>query len=104
MLSTKTLHSIDHCQTVRDIYRNLESDISQTRRALREVEEQIDRLSHHYLAATSQAERDQVGDDQKAAKELYDNLKEEEKRLVKSLEPVLNDYIISGCDSVLGPL
>ncbi|MGI9411692.1 MAG: hypothetical protein ACR2OV_16570 [Hyphomicrobiaceae bacterium] len=82
----------------------MESEIVQTTRAIVEVGAQIDRLSRQYLATTSESERRKIGDDQNAAEELFENLKEERERSKERLEPVLNDYIISGCDNVLGPL
>lgn len=108
MISTKSLTplspSVSYCETIRDVYREVLDDHHKAKTEWRIIGDRIDELSAQILSTQDASQRQRLEEEQVAA---LKDVRRIESELISNrarIKEIQNDYVISGCSSISGPL
>ena len=108
MNDTKAITSANYCVPIRELFRSVEAERTEFVLAWEAAGRRVEELNQLILAETDPVVKQRLNAESVAALREFQRLdKGKEQRLEdfeKRLRDIRNDYRISGCDDILGPL
>lgn len=93
-----------NCYNMLEIYHAQKQSVEWQQQLIDQIGQEVDALSEAILSENDRAKRTALENEQRKVFEKHQKAEEDKLRLIDEMNATANDYAISGCAAVPGPL